>query len=49
MCHIGDEKGENSGIKSDGIELPNDKEIKSLEEDKSYNYLGDRSRSSDNQ
>ena len=31
-------KGET--VKSDGIELPNDKEIKSLEEGESYKYLG---------
>ena len=38
MCHVGDKKGEKS--ESDGIQLPNDKVIESLEEGESYKYLG---------
>ena len=38
MFHVGDEKGEI--VKSDGIQLPHDKVIKSLEEGESYKYLG---------
>ena len=37
MCHDGDEK---EMVKSDGIRLPNDKVIKSLEEGKDYKDLG---------
>ena len=38
MCHVSNEKGEM--VKSDGIQLLNDKVIKSLEEGESYKYLG---------
>ena len=38
MCHVGDEKGENSEVR--WYSMPNDKVIKSLEEGESYKYLG---------
>ena len=34
MCRVGDEKGEKSGI-----EFPNEKVVKSLEEGERYKYL----------
>ena len=38
MSHVGDEKGENIEVRC--IQLPNDKEIKSLKDGEIYKYLG---------